>query len=236
MRTQHRLCLAFTTFALLSGCSTTEPTPGNPPAPQPPADAPSKADAHAETEIPIAAVPAALQRTTATGFLRDYSRLKPNPLHKHSLTEFSDKLGSYKAFIIDPPKVIPTTTVRGVPIDPASAAQLAADLTAATSEAVGVNFKITDKPGEDVARIRLAITQIAEGLHDPDSAHGKIGGASVEMEITDAVTGERLAAATESDAVTTRDPDFKSDAPYYDARLVFQHWAARLAKALTDAQ
>lgn len=181
-------------------------------------------------------VPAALQRTTTSGFLRDYTMLTSNPIHKGSLIYRSDKFGSYSKFLIDTPQFLPTVTVRGVAINSSSAAQLASDLKAAASDALGINFTVTDRPGEGVARIRLAITQIAESDHEANATMSKVGGASVEMEIIDSITGELIAAATESDAVTTLDPDFRATSPYYDARLVFQHWAARLSKALTDAR
>lgn len=182
--------------------------------------------------------PAALRKTTQTGFLKDYSRLQPVPTHKHVLVERSPKLALYKTFMVQVPTIVPAATITGKPIDAATARQLAVDLKTAACEALAVSFTVTDRPGESadggVAIIRAAVTQVAECLHQPGNINRQIGGASVEMEIVDSVTGERLAAAVESDAVTTNDPNLKSSDPYYDTRLVFQHWASRLVKWLTD--
>jgi hypothetical protein len=198
-----------------------------PQAGQPPAEQATESDEDA---------PPALRTTTRSGFLKDYSRLQPIPTHKHVLAERSPKLVTYKTFLVQTPQVIPTATITGKPIDAATADQLAAELKAAVTQALGINFKITDRPGEGVAVVRAAITQVGECFHQPGNINRQIGGASVEMEIVDAVTGERLAAAVESDAVTTNDPSLKSNDPYYDVRLVFQHWSSRLAKWLADAE
>ena len=181
------------------------------------------------------ATPAALKSPTHSGFLKDYSNLKPSPTHSGALVERSAKLAGYTTFIIDTPLVLTKKTVGGVEIDEATAAQLAADLKAEAVDAMKISYTITEIPGPGVARVRSAITQLARCKREPGEPTVKIGGASVEMEIVDSVSGERLAAVVESDAVTSNDPQLKSNDPYNDAKLVFQHWSARFAKWMTDA-
>lgn len=216
MRTHPWIVLPLVALTLIAGCAE-----------------PQQADA---TPQPRPAVPEALTRTTNSGFLGDYSRLQPNPMHDGSRIERSAKLSGYTRFIIDTPKVLTTQTVRGQPIDDSTANRLAADLKAAAIDAMSINFTVTEQPAAGVARVRSAITQLAQCVRVTGSPNLKIGGASVEMEIVDSVTGERLAAAVESDAVTTRSPLPDSTDPYADAHLVFQHWAARLAKWINDPQ
>ncbi|MBY0398172.1 MAG: DUF3313 domain-containing protein, partial [Thermoleophilia bacterium] len=179
--------------------------------------------------------PAALRQTTRTGFLKDYSRLRAAGPHKYTMIERRPSLAAYRTFLVQTPRVTATRTVGGKPIDAESAAELASSLKAAATAALGTTFTVTDRPGEGVAVIRCAVTQVGECAHGPGS-DGVIGGASVEMEIVDSITGERLGAAVESDAVTTRDPQLRTDDPWHDARLVFQHWSARLAKWLNDGE
>ncbi len=182
-----------------------------------------------------AQAPAGLSKPGFSGFLVDYSKLQPSPTHNGALVQRSERLSSFTSFIIDFPVVLPKATVRGTPIDPTTAAQLASDLRAEAIDALGGSYTITQTPGPGVARVRSAITRLARCEREPGTPTLKIGGASVEMEIIDSVSGERLAAVVENDAVTSTDPLLGSADPFYDTRLVFRHWSARLSKWLTDA-
>lgn len=199
-----------------------------------PNPATSPSDSTTTSDRPKA--PAGLEHPTRSGFLTDYSKLKPSPTHSGAFVERSEKLAAYSTFMVDLPRVLPRTTVRGMPIDEATAAALAAALKQEAIAALDVNFTVVDAPGAGVARLRSAVTQLAQCERGPGSQTLLIGGAGVEMEIVDSISGERLAAVVESDAVTTTDPLLRSSDPYYDAKLVFEHWSARLAKWLSDAR
>ncbi|MBK9187476.1 MAG: DUF3313 domain-containing protein [Phycisphaerales bacterium] len=169
---------------------------------------------------------------TRTGVIGDYSTLQPSPRHPDTLYEQSARLTEYTAFVIDDIRFLPTTTLRGVPIDPDTANRLAAELRAEVVAALTPRYKVVDRGGPGVARIRAAVTQVSRGRTTTDAID--VGGASVEAEIVDSVSGERLGAAVESDTLDPMHARPRED-PFYDARMVFRHWAARLRLWLDDA-
>jgi len=194
--------------ALLVGCaSDPAPTVAARPAPQ------------AKQEPKIVA-------KTFSGFLNDYSALRPSPRHPDTLYQQSRALTTYKSFIVDPIEFYPSETQRGGTVDESIARQLAQELRDNLLETLDVNYEITEVPAFGVARVRAAITQIARSRREPDGTI-RVGGASIEAEIVDSVTGKRLGAVLEADvageAAAAGSPD-----PFQDAKLVFQHWASRL--------
>lgn len=175
-----------------------------------------------------------LDAAAGGGWLGDRSNLRPSPRHSDTLYEQSARLASYRAFIVEPMEFLPSETVRGLPIDGADGAALAAALREETIRSLSAVYTVVATPGPGVASIRAAITGVAASSKDPVTGLVRIGGASVEMEIVDSVTRERLAAAVESDVVDDAAAPAGAD-PYSDARLVFGHWAARLSMWIRDA-
>jgi len=169
---------------------------------------------------------------TQTGVIGDYSTLRPSPRHTDTLYEQSSRLTDYTAFVIDDIRFIPTTTARGVPIDPDTANRLAAELRHEVVVALTPRYAVVERGGPGIARIRAAVTQVSRGRTTADAID--VGGASVEAEIVDSVSGERLGAAVESDTLDPLHARPRED-PYYDSRMVFRHWAARLRLWLDDA-
>ncbi len=181
-----------------------------------------------------AAAPAGLQ---PSGFLVDYSRLQPSPYHADTKFEQSPKLAGYGKFIVDPVVMLARQVegrVGGAGVDAATAANLTRAAREEVTNSLRVNNEIVDQAGPGVARIKAAITKLgapSDPLADP-VLKGRINAASVEIEIVDSVSGERLGAAIENDQVKSGDlydsgPDGQSGELDL-ARLVFTHWAARL--------
>lgn len=168
------------------------------------------------------------------GWLGDRSGLRPSPRHPTTMYEQSARLVSYAAFIVEPMECLAQQTVRGVAMDDAERTALAAALREETVRSLATVYSIVTEPGPGVATIRAAITGVAASRRDPVTGELRIGGASVEMEIVDSVTRERLAAAVEADIVDDAGEPDAAD-PFSDARLVFKHWAARLNLWLRDA-
>lgn len=185
-----------------------------------------------------------LGKPTASGWLARADTLKPSPYHDHALFWQSPKLKGYEKFYVDAVVVVPVKTERGVLIDAATSEQLSTDLRDAVLEELGPAVTIVHEPGPGVATIRGAITRVARSRSAADRGGAQVGGAAMEVEIVDSVTRERLAAAVESDVVD--DPDVlpsrvaSGDAagidPWYDAKVVFGHWAARLRMWLVRAR
>lgn len=135
----------------------------------------------------------------ATGFLRDYSRLEPDG--KGSARFLDARLAEYDSFIVDPIEVrIPRGRMSEK--DLAVAVRYFRDSLTGMIERQGLT--VTDDPGVKVARIRTALTNIAqttwgEALYTIRPALGTAG-AAMEAEVRDSITGEQLAAVVQSAA------------------------------------
>jgi hypothetical protein len=171
---------------------------------------------------------ASLAQGTQSGFLGDYSNLRPSPRHPDTLYEQSPTLARYQAFIIEPIEVVPRVTVRGVAIDKATADAMALDLRREVMDALSVNFRVVSTPGPGVARVRAALTKVAYSRGATAGSGARIGGAVIEVEIVDSESGQRLGAAIEGDSPDAYNTVAGTD-PLGDARLVFRHWSSRLA-------
>lgn len=172
--------------------------------------------------------------TTESGFLRDYSGLRPSPRHPTTRYQQSASLSSYSKFIVDPVQVLPGETARGEPLDGAQAHDLSESLQREISSALELKGRLATAPGPGVGRIRAGITSVATSDRSNPN-RPKIGGASIEAEILDSVTNRRIAAAVEADLVNDEELAGGPPDPFYDARLVFRHWASRLNRWIDDA-
>lgn len=59
-----------------------------------------------------------------------------------------------------------------------------------------------------------------------------MGGAAMELEVIDAITGARLLALIDSGSVSSYDNPPVPERRFEHARVTFRHWAARLALRL----
>lgn len=188
-----------------------------------------------------------------SGFLKDYSRLETSPRHPDTMYEQSRELSTYTRFQIGEIVVLTDRTMLGDELSEADKVALANMLREElTQTATMLNRDAPPGSAIRTATIRAAITQVAKSRRDPSgrpqvtpAAGGpQIGGASVEAEIVDAATGKRLAAVVENDLV---DEDLgvtpgigssrtRMTDPFYDARLVFRHWAARFSIWIASAE
>ncbi len=134
-----------------------------------------------------------------TGFLSDYSRLEKVDGHRMWYT--SPRLAEYQSFIVDP-VVFRSPPERLTP-------EQRGDVAAYFHERVVDLLKdrglaVTAAPHEGVARVSFALTDIARStwgmkIHPGMRASGAgTGGAAMEAEIVDSVTGEQLLAAVQS--------------------------------------
>ena len=172
---------------------------------------------------------------TKSGIISDYARLKPSPEFPGTLVWTSGKLGNYDKFIVDPVTIVPSESARGIPISAAEKQRLAAEFRYDLVDVLQATHKVVVTPMPRTARIKAGVTQVARSTGTEMQWFRWEGGAAAEMEITDAMTGEPLASAIDSDVVKAREPSPVKD-PYGDTKLVFRHWAARLGKWLITAR
>lgn len=146
-------------------------------------------------------------KLTETGFLSDYSRLKPISSSGWQYID-AQALGKYSSFIVDSVNVdradasqIKKST--GEKVSSEEIQRLARYFRQAIITELSNNYSIVKSPGQGVGRLSMAIVSVKKTqrtnwpelrnrLSDFIVAHG--GGATLEAEIVDSVTGQQLIA------------------------------------------
>lgn len=189
-----------------------------------------------------------------SGFLGDYSDLEPHPDKKGMLVyrKRARVLADYDGFILDQPLIYFHSEAKGQGIDPADLLMLSDFLRDQLTEALTEDdaYRIVDTPGEGVAHARVAITDVVPinpkknlGPKAAGMALGvglliprvDLGLASIEAEIMDSLTGERLVAV-----VAVKEPGrmggvVKGSKEWGDAKAAFKKWAKQFRKKLDQA-
>lgn len=163
-----------------------------------------------------------------TGFLRDYTSLRPSQLYPNAWIERSPAVSGYHGFIIDDVRVLATSTTDGTALDRSRADSLSASFTSELRQAVGTVYCIETQPGPSIARIRAAITEVRTSRFPSDGGSGAMGGAAMELEVVDSLSGDRLVAVIDSGLVSNYDAPGMPTDEWEHARITFRHWASRL--------
>ena len=224
-------CLAAVLVVMIIGCSqSTKPT--------------------AEPKSAVKKIPAGQE---FSGFLKDYSALKPHPDIESALTYASadaqKNLRSYFAIVVDPIEVYVATDVDEGKISEAGRKALTNYFEYALKEAVLDAFPVVEEPGPLTLRLRAALVGVDIGGTVPagdlpadvgplDRALN-IGKLRVEMELVDSETGERIAALVDKSNLGA---GAEVGAEYFSrlerfaaAREAFDEWASRLRQFLDSA-
>ncbi len=169
-----------------------------------------------------------------TGFLSDYSKLRPDPDGSHRYINQA-RLPAYSGFIID--EVVPYAAPG---IDPRVQAQLrslAQYMRQAIIDAISDRYPVVTRPGPGVARVRVAITDFTASVPTSSVLYTLIeygrGGAAMEAEVIDSRTGEQIGAVIESahgDRVS-----LVAETAWDDAIAVMDTWAQRFRARLDEA-
>ncbi len=171
-----------------------------------------------------------------TGFLTDYSRLKTES--STSLRYMNERaLAKYSSFIVDPVQV---HFHSGSKSKGKLTQQQITDLTdymhARLLEALrGAGKKTAYRPAPGVARLRVALTDITKTsalniMPQASIAGVGVGGASVETEIVDSMTGEQIGAIVESQK-GSKIP-FSNLGEWATAKKIMDNWANRVKERL----
>lgn len=136
---------------------------------------------------------------THSGFLSDYSKL--SAVDGSRMRFESPTSDQYHSFILVPVQVM----VSGGVLNPEERAEVARYFLDQFERAFAdTGFRVTDEPGVGVAQVRLALTDVAEStwwkkIHPVSRAVGAgTGGAAMEAEVVDSVTGEQIAAVIQA--------------------------------------
>lgn len=214
----------------------------------------SQVSSNAETEqqVVLRKMPAGQE---FSGFLRDYSKLKPNPnLGNNALTFASTdeqrNLHKYIAMIVDPVQVYLASNADESKLPDKARGVGARYFHKALMDAVSSAFPIADQPGPLVLRLRSTIIGVdvggeipeAEKTSNPDDALSRavnIGKVGVEMELVDSETGEQIAAMVDRENLGAGAEigavHFGRDQKYAAAREAFDGWAHRVRNFLDSA-
>ena len=145
-------------------------------------------------------------KSSFSGFLGDYSKLKPDPEFDDALRWANPNVSpdSYSSFIIDPVVVQFAPNDEGLALSPDQLKELTDHFRNEAIAALSEKFKVVNDPGPGVLRIRVAITSVETtvpvlNIHPAMKLSGiGLGGASMEAEAIDSVSGERIVAIVDS--------------------------------------
>lgn len=172
---------------------------------------------------------------TRSGFLTTYDALQTRSASRSEFT--SPDLASYTALLIDPVEV----RVDPEALPPDQAALAAEHFHAAAVRVVTeAGIPRADAPGLGVARLRLALTDIAASvwwmkIHPGARASGAgTGGAAMEGEITDSITGAQLAASVRADSGNQF--NLTAFSTLDDVKGAIDRWASDAARQLREAR
>lgn len=176
-----------------------------------------------------------------SGFLKDYSQLKPDPKIEGARSYRAAGLYKYRKFMIDPVIVHFAPNSEGRAIDPAKLKELTDYFHDAAVKGLSKNYQVVKRSGPGVLRFRVAITNIVEttpllNIHPAMKLTGAgLGGASMEAEGIDSVSGKRVSAIVET-AQGNRLSLAAGLSRFGHAKQVIDGWVERFVKRLDDAQ
>ncbi len=199
-----------------------------------------------ETGASVKRMPAGQQ---FAGFLKDYSKLKPNAEFENTLSyvnkDEQKNVHQYIAVIVDPPVVYLATDADPKNLPDRGRAALADYFREEITHAVHDAFPVVNEPGPLVLRLRTALIGVDVGSNAGQSKGDdleraiNIGKVGVEMELVDSVTGEQIAAAVDrqnlGDGASIGSANFSRDEKYRAAVQALDGWAARLRAFLDSA-
>ena len=187
-----------------------------------------------------------------SGFLGDYSQLKPGTEGQAKMVYMKEGVdfAKYNKIMMDEVVFYFSPHAKNKEIDPEQMKELADMFHKDVFEALGTEYPLVDQPGPDVMRLRVAITDIDlphRGLNTVTTVvpvglavsfvkkgiTGKgsfVGEISMEVEILDSTTNERIAAAADRRAGGKID----SMSKFGTAEDAFKFWAQRLRARLDE--
>ena len=187
-----------------------------------------------------------------SGFLVDYSQLKPGP--KGGVAMVYRKKGvdfkKYNKIMLDHVVFYLKDDAENKGIDPVEMAELSEKFHKSAIDGLGDAYPLVDKPGPDVMRIRVAITDLELPSHTANAintilpegtaistvkkgATGKgtaVGEISMEFEFLDSETNQRIVAGVDRRAGDKIDSTNK----LATAEDAFKFWAQRLRTRLDE--
>lgn len=176
----------------------------------------------------------------ASGFLTTYEGLEVDPADESLLwwEQEGFNWSNYNSVLIDPVAIYFHPEAQGREILPDELKKLTDAFREAVFEELGDAYPVVETPAADVLRIRCAITDIIPSNAALNVATSLVafvpfdmGGAAIEVEFLDSVTGERLAVGVDQKLGTPFD-GIKGLTRLGHAIGAFRDWAKELRVAL----
>ncbi len=191
-----------------------------------------------------------------TGFLKDYSMLREGGKDEALLVYRNPdaNVASYNKILLEPVQVWRRENSDMKDLPEREVQKIVSLLHSELLINLREDWEITEEPGADVMRIRVAITEavgakavlnfvttvmpigriISEGKNLAGGTHSFVGAASVEAEITNAATGELVWAGVDRrvGGKTIRG----SGSKWSDVHEAFKFWSKKLRTRLSEAR
>ena len=173
-----------------------------------------------------------------TGFLSDYSQLRSLTDDQLRYVAPAEEL-RYTQFMIDPVEIHFHKKAKGTDTDRAKLNELTQYMYAAMHKVLEGKYQVVRQPGPGVARLRVAITDIEKSspalnaLPASKVMGSGLGGASMEGEMLDSVTGKQVAAVVQTQK--GKRMSLSGLSRYGDARAVIDAWAQKMVENIDEA-
>lgn len=195
-----------------------------------------------------------MKNVEKTGFLNNYSQLQPGTDDRAALLYIKPNVDfkQYNKLMFERVVVLLADSAETREIDPAMLKEMTDYYQNALFNAVKGGYEIVDQPGPGVMRVRVAITELKPSKPVANTLSSIIpvgivaagatkavsgdnlgtGEAGTEMELLDAVTGERLAAAVDK----RQGGKMVFRGKWEDTKDAFDFWAKRFRERLDEAR
>ena len=181
-----------------------------------------------------------LPKIKQSGFLQSYDNLEESGTGRMlSYISPNFERGKYRKFIINDVVVMFSEEGRGKEVDKEKLDELTKFFKEEIIKNLEPEYSVVDEPGEDVARMQIAITEVTPGRVFANifpisaainSASGRAkGGAGIEMRVVDSQTNELLGQAMDN----RKDRGYlKSFSRMGNTRAVLTYWAELLRERI----
>lgn len=187
-----------------------------------------------------------------SGFLGDYSGMKKGAKGSAEWVYIKEGIDftKYKKLMVDQVTFFLKDDAKYKGIQPEDIKELTEAFDKAARENIGKYYELTDQPGPDVVRIRVAITDLVPGKPGMSAMstvmpiglglsivkkavtgkHTGVGETSMEMEVVDSLTNERFAAAIDEYS----GGKLSGLTKWGSAEEAFKFWTERIRKRLDE--
>lgn len=171
---------------------------------------------------------------TSSGFLQDYSQLRPIQQMEGAFG-YAQNLDKYTACVINPVEIY---SAGDATLPDAARSAVKEYFRADLVWSISGGYPVIETPGPTVLRLRAAVVDISfdteSAAHTGESLTYSlnIGQSRVEIELLDSETGQQIAALVDTENLASRvgidAPNLTRQEKWAVARDVFDHWAVRM--------